>query len=202
MQLLTSTQSLVLQAITWKVRLERKRGGELVSITAQTVSDFITERFKASVAPKAAHNALKFLVEEGYLTRREFSRSGFKKTFAYGLPLTSEEVPVVFMEKPPLTPQPAPLTSPETPRAVSNDQSVTTSSSNNLKNPISIDRVERTEPSTAHSPPANYRSTGLHSKPTWASGARSLAEILELTGGGELPEICRCKDGFLIRPDA
>ena len=103
MELLTSTQSLVLQSVTWRVRVERKRGGQLVTLTAASVSEFIADKFKASVAPKAAHNALRALVDAGRLTRREFSRSGFKTVFAYGLPTTSAEVPVVFLEKPAMT---------------------------------------------------------------------------------------------------
>lgn len=193
MQLLTSTQSLVLQAITWKVRLQRKRGNSgLVTVTSHLLAEFLTEKFKADVSPRAVSNALKALHEFGYLIKRESQREGFKVVFAYGLPESLEAVPVVFFEKSAMTSEVDAVSS-TTSAMSSAEYSVTPSN-----------KVQDYKKSISQVPTANYTSSGLSSKVVAPQGVRSLAEIARLCDEkGQLPSlpVRRCKDGYLVKSD-
>ena len=200
MQLLTTTQSLVLMAITWKVRLDRKRGGRgLVTVTAASIAEFLSEKFKADASSRAASNALRALTEFGYITRHESVREGFKTVYAYGLPGSSESVPVVFLEREPVTSEESAESSTTPVRSSAVSSTTPISKCLTTKSPISDVATERTEPSTARPPSATYRSSGLRSEVP--IGTRSLAEIASMLNGGELPPIVRDADGFIVRPN-
>ena len=195
--MLTPSQALCLSCVTYWVRVVKKKQGScglidesgraFTHVTAQQVSEWIEANYKAHVSTKSAQLNLKRLVELGFLVREKKHLQEWKSTYLYALGEGNEvtcAVPFPHEEN---------SVSP-----VKGNQSATTNTlafiPTNQKQPVEETRSQVEPPSGV-----NYRSTGLHSKPTWASGARSLAEILELTGGGELPEIRRCKDGFLIR---
>ncbi len=199
---LSSTQALVLQTVTWKVRVERKKGNEVVTLTAQLVSDFILEKFRAGVSPKASQNALRSLTELSFLTRHEFQRDGFKTMYAYGLGTCSAEVPVVFLET--SRDMPCPSSSPQIASAGTSASSLY-NSSNNKKDLLKGDAVDelRSSGTTLPTPtPKNhpsqpfvapYRSTGLSSSITKVEGVKSLnsleaiEKLCQKIGEGMLP---------------
>ena len=214
---LTSTQALVLQVVTWKVRIERKKGNEVASLTAQIVSDFIREKFMADVSAKASQNSLRSLTEIGLITRHEYQREGFKTVFSYGLATGTAEVPVVFLERQAETSASLPSSSMTTQRtspsplynSLTNKKELTKGdvdnelrSSGTTLAPPPITH----HPSQPYVPPAGskaYRSSGMSTTPTKIEGVKSLNSlqaIEELTlriGAGTIPVPGANPDGYI-----
>lgn len=218
---LTSTQAIVLQVVTWKVRIERKKGNEVASITSQDVSDFIGDKFSADVSVKACQNSLRVLTETGRITRHEHKQSGFKSIFAYGLPGDVPEVPVVFLEQ---TSRDTPGSSDSLQRPSASSQRTSASplynSSNKNKNLSKgdVDNELRSSgttlapppithhPSQPYVPPAGskaYRSSGMRTEPTKIEGVKSLnslqaiEELTKRIGAGTIPVPSANPDGYI-----
>ena len=85
--------------VTWFLRINRKKGKDYTTVTAQQVAEWIGEKFGADVQPKAAQNALRFLTVHGRLIRMDHKVSGWKTIYRYSLPHMDTEVPVVFLDK-------------------------------------------------------------------------------------------------------
>ena len=96
---ISSTQALVLMCVTWFIRINRKKGKDYTTITAQQVSDWIAEKFGADVQSKAAQNALRSLTTQGRLMRQDEKVCGWKVIYRYSLPSEDAEVPVVFFDQ-------------------------------------------------------------------------------------------------------
>jgi hypothetical protein len=85
--------------VTWFLRINRKKGKDYTTVTAQQVAEWIGEKFGADVQPKAAQNALRFLTVHGRLIRMDHKVFGWKKIYRYSLPHKDTEVPVVFLDR-------------------------------------------------------------------------------------------------------
>lgn len=95
---LTPTEVMVLQCVTWRVRLARKNGQATAVLTSTQASLWLQEKFHCSIPERSCQNALRRLGEIGAVTRRRCPVNGNRNTFAYGLPRTDEGT-VVFLEQ-------------------------------------------------------------------------------------------------------
>jgi hypothetical protein len=101
--------------VTWFLRINRKKGKDYTTVTAQQVAEWIADKFGADVQPKAAQNALRFLTTHGRLIRMDHKVSGWKTIYRYSLPVQDAEVPVVFLDKDTEVHEQGPLPGPNRP---------------------------------------------------------------------------------------
>lgn len=95
---ITPVEALALQCVTWKVRLARKNDEQKTLITAQQVSAWILDKFDCNVSPKLCQNALRHLGSIGAVTRERCDLDGNRNSYNYGLPASSGDGFVVFLE--------------------------------------------------------------------------------------------------------